>query len=89
MLGLAPMLWASGTGAEIIQPMAAPVLGGILVSDEIIDLLLPVLFYRQHRRRWQKLHAGGESRVAGQHVAEAAEESQKGPAGSVAPRDSV
>ena len=56
MVGLAPMLWATGTGAEIMQPMAAPVLGGILVSDEIIDLLLPVLFYHVRRWRWRKLH---------------------------------
>ncbi len=57
IVGLAPMLWAHGVGAEIMQPMAAPVLGGLLVSDEIIDLLLPVLFYRIRRWRWQKLHA--------------------------------
>jgi Cu(I)/Ag(I) efflux system membrane protein CusA/SilA len=51
ILGLAPMLWATGTGAEVIKPMAAPVLGGILVADEVIDLLLPVLFYWVRRRR--------------------------------------
>jgi Cu(I)/Ag(I) efflux system membrane protein CusA/SilA len=56
LLGLAPMLWASGTGAEFMQPMAAPVLGGILVADEVIDLLLPVLFYRIRVRRWKALH---------------------------------
>jgi Cu/Ag efflux pump CusA len=54
LVGLAPMLWSAGTGAEIMQPMAAPVLGGILVSDEIVDLLLPVLFYRVRLRRWRK-----------------------------------
>jgi Cu(I)/Ag(I) efflux system membrane protein CusA/SilA len=51
VLGLAPLLWASGTGAEVIKPMAAPVLGGILIADEVIDLLLPVLFYHVRRRR--------------------------------------
>jgi Cu(I)/Ag(I) efflux system membrane protein CusA/SilA len=56
ILGLAPMLWASGIGAEIIRPMAAPVLGGILIADEVIDLLLPVLFYHVRRGRWSKLH---------------------------------
>ncbi len=54
ILGLAPMLWASGVGAEVIRPMAAPVLGGILVADEVIDLFLPVLFYWVRRRRWQR-----------------------------------
>jgi copper/silver efflux system protein len=57
VLGLAPMLWASGVGSEIIRPMAAPVLGGILVADEVIDLFLPVLFYWVRRWRWQRLHA--------------------------------
>jgi Cu(I)/Ag(I) efflux system membrane protein CusA/SilA len=52
ILGLAPLLWASGVGAEIIQPMVAPVLGGLLIADEVIDLLLPVLFYRV--RRWRQ-----------------------------------
>ncbi|MBI3865552.1 MAG: efflux RND transporter permease subunit [Planctomycetia bacterium] len=58
ILGLAPMLWASGIGAEVIRPMAAPVLGGILIADEVIDLLLPVLFYHVRRRRWLKLQDG-------------------------------
>jgi Cu(I)/Ag(I) efflux system membrane protein CusA/SilA len=57
IIGLAPMLWATGTGAEIMQPMAAPVLGGILVADEVIDLLLPVLFYHVRARRWRRMHA--------------------------------
>ena len=38
--------------------MAAPVLGGILVADEVIDLFLPVLFYWVRRRRWERLHVG-------------------------------
>jgi Cu(I)/Ag(I) efflux system membrane protein CusA/SilA len=57
IIGLAPMLWATGTGAEIMRPMAAPVLGGLLVADEVIDLLLPVLFYHVRARRWRRLHA--------------------------------
>jgi Cu(I)/Ag(I) efflux system membrane protein CusA/SilA len=63
MVGLAPMLWATGTGAEIMQPMAAPVLGGILVSDEVVDLLLPSLFYQVRKRRWKRLHQQREIRV--------------------------
>ena len=57
ILGLAPMLWSDGIGAEVIRPMAAPVLGGILIADEVIDLLLPVLFYQVRRRRWIQLHS--------------------------------
>jgi Cu(I)/Ag(I) efflux system membrane protein CusA/SilA len=51
------MLWATGTGAEIMRPMAAPVLGGLLIADEVIDLMIPVLFYQIRKRRWLKIHA--------------------------------
>jgi Cu(I)/Ag(I) efflux system membrane protein CusA/SilA len=56
VIGLAPMLWAQGVGAEVIRPMAAPVLGGILVADEVVDLLLPVLFFAVRRWRWRRMH---------------------------------
>jgi Cu(I)/Ag(I) efflux system membrane protein CusA/SilA len=56
IVGLAPMLWATGVGSEVIAPMAAPVLGGLLVADEVIDIFLPVLFYQVEARRWRKLH---------------------------------
>jgi Cu(I)/Ag(I) efflux system membrane protein CusA/SilA len=36
--------------------MVIPVLGGILVADEVIDLFLPVLFHAIRRWRWQRLH---------------------------------
>jgi Cu/Ag efflux pump CusA len=54
ILGLAPMLWATGVGSEVIRPMAAPVLGGILVADEVIDLFLPAAFLWVRRRRMLK-----------------------------------
>jgi Cu(I)/Ag(I) efflux system membrane protein CusA/SilA len=57
ILGLAPLLWASGPGADVLRPMVIPVLGGILLADEVIDLFLPVLFYRWRRYRWERLHA--------------------------------
>jgi Cu(I)/Ag(I) efflux system membrane protein CusA/SilA len=65
IVGLVPMLWAAGTGAEIMRPMAAPVLGGLLISDEVIDLMIPVLFYWIRKRRWEKLH--GEQRETREH----------------------
>ncbi len=61
ILGLAPMLWSSGMGADVIRPMAAPVLGGILIADEVVDLLLPIAFYAVRRRRWQGLAARSTS----------------------------
>ncbi len=55
ILSLAPMLWSTGIGADVIRPMAAPVLGGILIADEVVDLLLPIAFYAIRRRRWQRI----------------------------------
>jgi hypothetical protein len=31
-----------------------PILGGILVADEVIDVLIPVLFYWERCRRLRK-----------------------------------
>ena len=45
IISIAPMLWATGVGAEVIRPMAAPVLGGLLIADEVIDVFLPVLYF--------------------------------------------
>ncbi len=54
ILSLAPMLWSTGAGADVIRPMAAPVLGGILIADEVVDLLLPIAFYAVRRWRWER-----------------------------------
>ena len=58
VIGLIPLLLAGGVGSEVIRPMVAPVLGGILVADEVIDLLLPILFYRVRNRRLRRLKGG-------------------------------
>jgi Cu(I)/Ag(I) efflux system membrane protein CusA/SilA len=54
ILALIPMLWSTGVGSEFMKPMAAPILGGILVADEVIDILIPVLFYWDRKRRLEK-----------------------------------
>ena len=48
-------MFAEGVGGEILAPMALPVLGGLLVSDEVVDLFLPVRFYWVRRARWLAL----------------------------------
>jgi Cu(I)/Ag(I) efflux system membrane protein CusA/SilA len=57
IVAIFPMVFASGVGGEILAPMALPVLGGLLISDEVVDLFLPVRFYWVRRARWLKLHA--------------------------------
>lgn len=43
-LGLIPVLWASGPGAEIQKPLAAVVLGGLISSFCLTMIVLPVLY---------------------------------------------
>ena len=64
IIALFPMLWATGVGAEIIIPMAIPVLGGLLIADEVVDIFLPVRFYWVRRARWLKLHPEASKEIA-------------------------
>ena len=53
-VGLLPLLWAEGAGAEIMRRVAAPMLGGLVTSAFLTLEVLPVLYtiwrYRQLRR---------------------------------------
>ena len=50
MLGLLPALWAHGTGAEVMQRIAAPMVGGMVSSTVLTLLVIPVLYYIWRRR---------------------------------------
>jgi len=63
IIAIFPMVFAKGVGGEILAPMALPVLGGLLISDEVVDLFLPVRFYWVRRARWLELQ---KERSAGQ-----------------------
>jgi Cu/Ag efflux pump CusA len=57
IIAIFPMVFATGVGGEILAPMALPVLGGLLISDEVVDLFLPVRFYWVRRARWLKMQS--------------------------------
>jgi Cu(I)/Ag(I) efflux system membrane protein CusA/SilA len=44
-VGLVPLLWAEGTGADTMRRIAAPMIGGLVVSFAMELLVYPVLFY--------------------------------------------
>jgi Cu(I)/Ag(I) efflux system membrane protein CusA/SilA len=62
IVAIFPMVFASGVGGEVLAPMALPVLGGLLISDEVVDIFLPVRFYWVRRSRWLALEAAGRLR---------------------------
>jgi len=51
MIGLLPLLWATGTGADVTRRLVAPLIGGISVSFLMELLVYPVVFLLW--KRWQ------------------------------------
>ena len=44
MLSLAPILWESGIGSDVMKPIAAPIVGGMVTSTIHVLILVPVFF---------------------------------------------
>jgi len=51
LLGLVPMLFATGSGSEIQRPLAAVVLGGLVSSMFLTLLVLPAIYHIVESRR--------------------------------------
>jgi copper/silver efflux system protein len=49
-LGLLPVMFSSGTGAEVMQRIAAPMVGGVFTVWLVALLVMPALYYLWHRR---------------------------------------
>jgi len=43
-IGLMPIMWSQGTGADVMRPLTAPVIGGLFTSTILVLIVLPVLF---------------------------------------------
>jgi Cu(I)/Ag(I) efflux system membrane protein CusA/SilA len=50
LVSLAPIMWATGVGADVMKPMAAPILGGMITSTIHVLIVTPVIFYLMKRR---------------------------------------
>ncbi|WP_114940174.1 efflux RND transporter permease subunit [Mucilaginibacter endophyticus] len=44
LFGLVPVLWASGTGSDVMLPIVLPMIGGVLTSSTHILLVTPLIF---------------------------------------------
>jgi copper/silver efflux system protein len=49
--GLLPIMWSTRVGAEVMKPLATPVLGGMVSSLLHVLIVTPVLFFWLHERR--------------------------------------
>src|ERR1700733_9741263 len=44
LASLIPILWETGIGADVMKPIAAPIVGGIITSTIHVLILVPVFF---------------------------------------------
>ena len=51
VLGLLPIMWSAGAGADVMKRIAAPLVGGVVTSGAVVLLLFPVAFYMWQGRR--------------------------------------
>ncbi len=45
LIGLLPIMWAAGTGADLMKRIAAPLMGGLLTSFALELLVYPVIYF--------------------------------------------
>jgi Cu(I)/Ag(I) efflux system membrane protein CusA/SilA len=44
MAGLLPIMWSTGTGSEIMQRIAVPMIGGMISSTLLTLIVIPAIF---------------------------------------------
>jgi Cu(I)/Ag(I) efflux system membrane protein CusA/SilA len=57
MVGLIPVMWSTGTGSDVMKPLTAPMIGGLLTSAIHVLVVTPILFtmMKEHALKKGKL----------------------------------
>lgn len=55
LFGLVPVLWATGVGSDVMQPIVLPMIGGVLTSSTHILLVTPLIFLMTKEYELKKL----------------------------------
>ena len=50
VIGLLPLLWATGTGSDVMKPIAVPLIGGMVTSTIHVLLVTPIIFLMMKQR---------------------------------------
>ncbi len=58
---LLPIMWSHSTGAEVMKPLATPVLGGMVSSLGLVLIVTPVIFYWLRERELRTAQKEGTS----------------------------
>lgn len=54
LIGLLPLMWATGVGADVMKPLATPLIGGLVTSTIHVLVVTPILFYMMKARSLKK-----------------------------------
>jgi Cu(I)/Ag(I) efflux system membrane protein CusA/SilA len=54
MIGLVPVMWSTGTGSDVMKPLTAPMIGGLLTSAVHVLVVTPILFAIMKERALKK-----------------------------------
>ncbi len=73
-LGLLPILWGGGTGAEVMQRIAAPMVGGMVSTLGLALLVIPAVYLLWKRRAPDPTGVAARGRAAPQNADGRAEE---------------
>ncbi|MDQ6979550.1 MAG: CusA/CzcA family heavy metal efflux RND transporter [Mariprofundaceae bacterium] len=59
--GLVPIMWGSGTGSDVMQRIAAPMIGGMFTATLLSLLVLPVIYGAVLQWQEKRIHTGDAS----------------------------
>ena len=54
MASLIPIMWSTGVGSDVMKPIAAPIIGGMITSTIHVLIITPVIFYILKTRALRK-----------------------------------
>jgi copper/silver efflux system protein len=54
LAGLFPILWSAGTGSEVMQRIAAPMIGGMITAPLLSMFVIPAAYLLLRRTRLPK-----------------------------------
>jgi len=56
LAGLLPIMWGAGTGSEVMQRIAAPMVGGMVTAPLLSMLVIPAAYWLLRRRESRLVH---------------------------------
>jgi copper/silver efflux system protein len=55
LAGLFPIMWGTGTGSEVMQRIAAPMVGGMITAPLLSMFVVPVVYLLMRRPKLPKI----------------------------------